>query len=67
MASANPSVANGTAAPPAASTWGSNPANYRPLNVRDALSYLDQVKVSSPCDANPIIPSLCTVQVGYIH
>jgi hypothetical protein len=22
------------------------PANYRPLNVRDALSYLDQVKVS---------------------
>lgn len=27
--------------------WAKNdPAAYRPLNVRDALSYLDQVKVS---------------------
>lgn len=35
--------------PPPAGPQGSNwrePSNYRPLNVRDALSYLDQVKVS---------------------
>ncbi|WVR05681.1 hypothetical protein IAU60_002703 [Kwoniella sp. DSM 27419] len=27
------------------SSWGSSQVNYRPLNVRDALSYLDQVKI----------------------
>ena len=34
------SIHRGTAA------WSAEPGNYRPLNVRDALSYLDQVKVS---------------------
>lgn len=40
-----------TSTPAAASPWGVNAAAYRPLNVRDALSYLDQVKVSHPSDA----------------
>ena len=32
--------------PPGGSGWQSS-TNYRPLNVRDALSYLDQVKVGA--------------------
>ena len=36
--------------------------NYRPLNVRDALTYLDQVKVSSAHLINPASQLTCQVQ-----
>ena len=48
------------AAAAASAGWGSNASAYRPLNVRDALSYLDQVKVSASLHLHehPVLPIL---------